>query len=49
MELANHQVLRAYLGADEHGGYQSRRREERMRHAFPDNCSPMMELIAPYL
>ena len=44
----NH-VLRVYLGADEHGGYQPVFREERMRQAFPDKYAEMMELIAPYL
>lgn len=44
----NH-VLKVYLGADENGGYQPLYRDERMRQAFPDSYSRMMELIAPYL
>lgn len=42
-------VLKVYLGADEDGGYEPLYREERMRQAFPDSHSQMMELIAPYL
>ena len=42
-------VLKVYLGADEDGGYEPLYREERMRQAFPENYSQMMELIAPYL
>ena len=44
----NH-VLKVYLGADDDGGYQPLYRDERMRQAFPDSYSQMMELIAPYL
>ena len=44
----NH-VLKVYLGADENGGYQPLYRDERMRQAFPDSYTRMMELIAPYL
>jgi hypothetical protein len=44
----NH-VLTIYLGTDENGGYQPLYCDERMRQAFPDTHSQMMELIAPYL
>lgn len=44
----NH-ILKVYLGADENGGYQPLYRDDRMRRAFPDSYSQMMELIAPYL
>jgi hypothetical protein len=42
-------LLKVYLGADENGGYEPLYRDERMRQAFPDNYSEMMQLIAPYL
>jgi hypothetical protein len=42
-------VLKIYLGADEHGGYEPLKRDERMRQAFPDTYSQMMQAIAPYL
>jgi hypothetical protein len=42
-------VLKVHLGADENGGYEPLYRDERMREAFPDTHSEMMELIAPYL
>ena len=42
-------VLRVYLGTDENGGYEPLYKEERMKQAFPDSYSQMMELIAPYL
>ncbi len=42
-------VLKVYLGADEHGGYQPLYRDERMRQAFPDSYPQMMQLIASYL
>lgn len=42
-------VLKVYLGTDENGGYQPLHRDERMRQAFPESYSRMMELIAPYL
>ena len=44
----NH-VLKVYLGTDESGGYEPLYREERLRQAFPDTHSQMMELMAPYL
>jgi hypothetical protein len=44
----NH-VLKVYLGTDDNGGYEPLYRDERMREAFPDTHSRMMELIAPYL
>lgn len=42
-------ILKVYLGADEGGGYEPLHCNERLRQAFPDNYSQMMELIAPYL
>ena len=44
----NH-VLKVYLGTDESGGYEPLYKEERLRKAFPDSYSQMMELMAPYL
>jgi hypothetical protein len=44
----NH-VLKVYLGTDENGGFEPIYCSERMRQAFPDSFSHMMELIAPYL
>jgi hypothetical protein len=40
----NH-VLKVYLGADENGGYEPLYCDERMRQAFPDSYSQMMELM----
>ena len=42
-------LLKVYLGADENGGYEPLYRDERMRRAFPDIYSQVMEVIAPYL
>ena len=42
-------VLKVYLGTNESGGYEPLYCDERMREAFPDTHSEMMELIAPYL
>ena len=44
----NH-VLKVYLGTDESGGYEPLYRDERMRQAFPDTNSEMMQLIAAHL
>jgi hypothetical protein len=42
-------VLKVYLGTDDSGGFEPLYCDERMRQAFPDSSSQMMELIAPYL
>jgi hypothetical protein len=49
MEPDINDVLRIYLGTDANGGYEPLYKEERMKQAFPDSHSRMMELIAPYL
>ena len=49
MKLDINHILKVYLGTDEAGGYEPLYREERLRQAFPDTHSQMMELMAPYL
>jgi hypothetical protein len=49
MKLDVNRVLKIYLGADENGGYEPLRRDERMKEAFPESYPQMMAVIAPYL
>jgi hypothetical protein len=50
MEIANiNEVLKLYLGADANGGYQPIGCDERLRSAFPDDYSRLLQSIALYL